>query len=125
MQKHAVSSKTLGTIPSLVLKPKTPTFKQQKPLQLTPRPQLQEQARGASSRAEFIEDIFRAESTEDIFGTTNVNHNVPRKRLNGTTTSSPSQNVANYDPSGIFSSGEEPFKNLSNKNKLKVATSKQ
>ena len=35
---------------------------------------------------------------------------MPRKRLNGTTTSSPSQNVANDDPSGIFSSGEEPFK---------------
>ena len=50
-QKHALSSKTLNNIPSLVLKQKTPTFKQQKPLQLTPRPQLQEQARGASSRA--------------------------------------------------------------------------
>ena len=108
-QKHALSSKALNNTPSLALKQKPLTFKQQKPLQLTPKPQLQEQARRASSRAESIEEIFGEESTEDIFGTTNVNHKVPRKRLNGTTTSSHTQNVANDDPSGIFSSGEEPF----------------
>jgi hypothetical protein len=87
----------------------TPTFKQQKPLQLTPRPQLQEQARRASSRAESIEEIFGEESTKDIFGTTNVNQNVPRKRLTGTTTSSPNKNVENDDPSGLFYNEEEPF----------------
>ena len=108
-QKHALSSKTLNNAPSLVLKQKTPTFKQQEPLQLTLRPQLQEQARRASSRAESIEEIFGEESTKDIFGTTNVNQNVPRKRLTGTTTSSPNKNVENDDPSGLFYSEEEPF----------------
>ena len=105
-QKHALSSKAINNgLPLAKQKQKPNTSKQQKPIKLSPKPHLLEQAKKTSTRSESIEEIFGDEVPEDTFVTTNALHKLPRKRLPGIATSSP---INNDDLSDPFYIEEEP-----------------
>ena len=61
-------------LPLVKLKQKSITSKPPKPLQLSPKPNLLEQAKKSSTRSESIDEIFGEEVPEDTSVTTNALH---------------------------------------------------